>query len=274
MEWIKKYWWAIVIILVLPIIINFILLVPAVSPVVGDNTDWLSFWGGYLGAIVSTGVAFIILAVQHQQNKDENTSNRELQKSILKHQIRTQRLNDIERRLVTYFQSFHYTEIDNLAYQISKKEDRNPIMQRLKELWKEKEAATLQLNIAFASSTDQQEFEYQKLFEDFNIQYEALIQDLLWFCEIAYHNGDDSMLQKHIVNSVKEYKAKHILDNKYRIWNYIEKYEYKIVSERKKIIEERVEVLDDFAICLLWGGIKSLIQYEQQEIDKILKTDN
>ena len=50
--------------------------------------------------------------------------------------------------------------------------------------------------------------------------------------------------------------------------------EEECVGAVKKIIEERVDVLNDFADCLLWGGIKSLIQYEQQEIDNILKTDN
>ena len=60
-DWLKKYWWAILIILILPVAINFALLVPAFSPIVGEDTDWLAFWGGYLGAIISAGVAFIIL---------------------------------------------------------------------------------------------------------------------------------------------------------------------------------------------------------------------
>lgn len=265
---------AVVVIYVIPRIINCLILKPARFEVVGDGTNWLSFWGGYLGAIISAGVAFIILAVQYQQNKNENTANRELQKNVLRHQIRTQRLNDIESCLITYFQSFHYAEVDNLAYQILKKEDRYPIMQRLKELWKEKDTATIQLKMVFASSSDQQELEYQKLFEDFDIQYEALIEDLLWFCDIGYHSGDDAMLNKHVIKSINNYKSRHLIENKYRIWNYIEKYEYKIVSERKRIIEERVDVLNDFDDSLLWGGIKLLIQYEQQEIDKILKTDN
>ena len=260
--------------LVLPICINALYLIGTDCEILHKPSEWTKFWGGYLGAIISAVVAFIILGIQYQQNKKENGENRELQKSVLKHQIRTQRLNDIESRLITYFQSFNYAEVDNLAYQISKKEDRYPIMQRLKELWKEKDTATLQLKIVFASSSDQQELEYQRLFEDFDTQYEALIEDLLWFCDIGYHSGDDAMLNQQVIKSVNEYKSRHLVENKYRIWNYIEKYEYKIVSERKKIIEERVDVLNDFADCLLWGGIKSLIQYEQQEIDNILKTDN
>ena len=279
MKWIKEHITLLVVIiigiaLVLPICINALYLIGTDCEILHKPSEWTKFWGGYLGAIISAVVAFIILGIQYQQNKKENGENRELQKSVLKHQIRTQRLNDIESRLITYFQSFNYAEVDNLAYRISKKEDRYPIMQRLKELWKEKDTATLQLKIVFASSSDQQELEYQRLFEDFDTQYEALIEDLLWFCDIGYHSGDDAMLNQQVIKSVNEYKSRHLVENKYRIWNYIEKYEYKIVSERKKIIEERVDVLNNFADCLLWGGIKSLIQYEQQEIDNILKTDN
>lgn len=85
-EWVKKYWWVILIILLLPFVINVILLMPAFFPIVGENTDWLSFWGCYLGAIISAGVAFIILGVQYQQNNTENSKNRQLQISVLKYQ--------------------------------------------------------------------------------------------------------------------------------------------------------------------------------------------
>ena len=265
---------AVVVIYVIPRIINYLILKPASFEVVGDGTHWLSFWGGYLGAIISAGVAFIILGIQYQQNKKENNDNRTLQKNVLKHQVRTQRLNTIEARLIDYFQSFNYVEIDNLAYQILNKEDRNPIMARLKELWKEKESATLKLEMIFVSSTDEAESTHLRAFKDYDEQYNMLVEDLMWFCDIGYHSGDDAMLNKLVIKSINDYKSRHLIENKYRIWNYIEKYNYKIVSERKNIIKERLEILNDFADCLLWEVIKSLIQYEQQEIDKILKTDN
>lgn len=104
-EWLKKYWWAILIILILPVAINFALLVPAFSPIVGEDTDWLAFWGGYLGAIISAAVAFIILYIQRKDNerqikdvqKDndtQNKANRNLQINILKYQQEQERLNN------------------------------------------------------------------------------------------------------------------------------------------------------------------------------------
>ena len=62
----KKYWWIALVILLMPIALNFILLTPSFTAIVGDEIAWLSFWGGYLGAIISTAAAFIILYIQRK----------------------------------------------------------------------------------------------------------------------------------------------------------------------------------------------------------------
>lgn len=94
-ELVKRYWWIAVLVLVLPVVINFVLQIPTFTPIVGDSETWLSFWGGYLGAVVSAGVAFIILIIQYQQNKDENRNNRQLQINTIKHQQEQARLHSI-----------------------------------------------------------------------------------------------------------------------------------------------------------------------------------
>lgn len=86
MEWVKRYWWIAILVLVLPVVMNRILQIPAFTHIVGDSESWLSFWGGYLGAIISAGVAFVILAIQYGQNKEENLRNRQLQINVIKHQ--------------------------------------------------------------------------------------------------------------------------------------------------------------------------------------------
>ena len=72
----KKYWWIALVILVMPIALNFILLTPSFTAIVGDEIVWLSFWGGYLGAIISTATAFVILYIQRKDNESENEKNR------------------------------------------------------------------------------------------------------------------------------------------------------------------------------------------------------
>lgn len=93
----KKYWWVIIVAIIAPIILNFVLLCPSVTPIVGDNIAWLSFWGGYLGAIISSTMAFIILLIQYKQNHAENEANRKLQINILSYQQEIQWLNALRK---------------------------------------------------------------------------------------------------------------------------------------------------------------------------------
>lgn len=83
-----------IIILIIPLIINKVILLPAMFDVVGEGTDWLSFWGAYLGSIISAAVAFIILYIQKRENDKQNETNRQLQYNILKYQQEQSYLND------------------------------------------------------------------------------------------------------------------------------------------------------------------------------------
>lgn len=41
----KKYWWVILLIISAPILINYLILKPAIFKFIGKDTDWLNFWG-------------------------------------------------------------------------------------------------------------------------------------------------------------------------------------------------------------------------------------
>ena len=107
MKNLKKHLWIIILILSLPIVINFVLLIPSFTPIVGDNVEWLSFWAGYIGA----NVAFIILYIQRKDNKEENRYNRELQLNILKHQQEMQWLNLFREASVEYVSAYTYNDL-------------------------------------------------------------------------------------------------------------------------------------------------------------------
>lgn len=71
MEFIKKYWWCFIIALVLvPIALNFILLIPAFTPIVGNNQTWLSFFGALIGALASFAMIFFT-AKTLEQNREQ-----------------------------------------------------------------------------------------------------------------------------------------------------------------------------------------------------------
>ena len=102
MEWIKKHTTLFVVIiiafaLVLPICINALYLVNTDCEILHKPSEWTTFWGSYLGAIISAAVAFIILHIQRMDNEKQiedayidneiqNIANRNLQINTLKYQ--------------------------------------------------------------------------------------------------------------------------------------------------------------------------------------------
>lgn len=104
----KKYWWIALVILLMPIALNFILLTPSFTAIVGDEIAWLSFWGGYLGAIISTTAAFIILYIQRKDNESENEKNR-VDNEVQNKQNReeNEKLNRANRQLQLNIMKYH-----------------------------------------------------------------------------------------------------------------------------------------------------------------------
>ena len=121
MEWIKKFWWIVlIVILVLPIGINYILLrtTPFSIPIVGSETDWLSFWGGYLGAIISAAVAFIILYIQRKDDESQNEKNRvdnevQNEKNRSKNEKQNKANRQLQLNIMKYQQQSHW--LDNFT---------------------------------------------------------------------------------------------------------------------------------------------------------------
>ena len=103
MEWIKKHIALIIaivliVVFVLPLGINALYLISTDCEVLHKPSEWTTFWGGYLGAIISAAVAFIILYIQRKDNEQQikdaqkdnetqNKANRNLQINTLKYQL-------------------------------------------------------------------------------------------------------------------------------------------------------------------------------------------
>jgi hypothetical protein len=120
MEWAKKHIALIIaivliVVLVLPLGINALYLISTDCEVLHKPSEWTTFWGGYLGAIISAAVAFIILYIQRKdneqqvkdtqaENETQNKANRKLQLNILRYQQEQIRLNNfiaVSSKLIT-----------------------------------------------------------------------------------------------------------------------------------------------------------------------------
>lgn len=137
----KKYWWIALVILLLPITINFVLLIPSFTAVVGDEIAWLSFWGGYLGAIISTAAAFIILYIQRKDNESENEKNR-VDNEVQNKQNReeNEKLNRANRQLqlniMKYHQQYHWLdEFRNASLKYSQALNNNNLVLISNMMW-------------------------------------------------------------------------------------------------------------------------------------------
>lgn len=120
-KWMQKYRFVILLMALvasMPIAINFILLIPSFTPIVGDNVEWLSFWS----SCISAAVAFVILHIERidskkqnedtkRENKHENEKNRKLQINILKYQQEMQWLNMFRQASVEYVLAYTYNDL-------------------------------------------------------------------------------------------------------------------------------------------------------------------
>lgn len=115
LRYIKEYFIQLLLIIATPLIINTLMVQPMLFPITGDSSSWLSFWGSYIGAVLSSAIALYILYKQNQQNHTENIVNRNLQLSVIKYNQELDKLRDLRTALVDFQASFDYMEITNIA---------------------------------------------------------------------------------------------------------------------------------------------------------------
>ncbi len=107
---IKKHWYLIAIVFVIPILLNYTLPLSFsfVGSVIGgdDSTEvWLGFFGSYIGSIIGAVVTFMVLYFTIKSNKEENNKirlNGELEKKQL--------------ICVEYIYSYSIDEINSILY--------------------------------------------------------------------------------------------------------------------------------------------------------------
>lgn len=217
MEWIKKYWWTIVIIiLTLPIAVNSILLIPAFTTIVGNNTDWLSFWGSYLGAIISAGVAFAILHIQRkdnekdnknnrENNKAQNEANRQLQLNIMRYQQEIHWLDNFRSASLEYCNALNHNDIvliSNIIWDYP-----NDAFNMLKPLFDR--IIETNTKLSFVRKQDTKANELAKYIDDIYIAYKQTLNDLQWIAIYFRSNIPNCRYQDGFIDFIKMHKRTH-----------------------------------------------------------------
>lgn len=279
----KKYWWVILLIISAPILINYLILKPAIFKFIGKDTDWLNFWGAYIGTILSSFIAFYVLHKQLIQNQNENENNRKLQINILNYQQKSQWLTELKVKLAEYYKSFSFNDINAIVDRILTKET-NVIIQiketraSLKQIIDSFNIADFSKGIMFSNELTKEESKFIAKLKSYSGEFCALLEDIDWYMfEVYGRTGGDDMLKDMYVEETKSYQQEehtHISQSR-RIWDIIIEYDYKITSKNKEIISTRMkEAMLNIKADDIQETIVALIDFEQETINNILRKKN
>lgn len=189
LRYIKEYFIQLLLIIATPLIINTLMVQPILFPITGDSSSWLSFWGSYIGAVLSSAIALYILYKQNQQNHTENIANRNLQLSVIKYNQELDKLRDLRTALVDFQASFDYMEITNIASKFVdghfSEEERARLKYLVRDIDEKGFKATLLLDL-MSSSNSVNEFNlvYNKIYNRYGLilgdfsSFLDLMQDL------------------------------------------------------------------------------------------------
>ena len=189
LRYIKEYFIQLLLIIATPLIINTLMVQPILFPITGDSSSWLSFWGSYIGAVLSSAIALYILYKQNQQNHTENIANRNLQLSVIKYNQELDKLRDLRTALVDFQASFDYMEITNIASKFIDghfcEEERARLKYLVRDIDEKGFKATLLLDL-MSSSNSVNEFNlvYNKIYNRYGLilgdfsSFLDLMQDL------------------------------------------------------------------------------------------------
>ena len=258
-------------IIILPIIINWLILKPSIFEYVGTGVDWLLFWGGYVGAIISAGVAFLILAIQYQQNRKENKKNRNLQINILKYQQEMQWLNELKSKCIDYYNVFDQNDIINLCNLIhkNKKETILEAEELINELINRNNKVTFALEFLFTKERDEEETKILLKLKEYNLAFKALICDTQFLVRILKKNEDPNQLFMHIDDYRNENRIPQITEN--RLVDIVNNYESFFSTKYTGFINQLFKARKKFHSTLIQGTLSELINYEENKINKIIE---
>lgn len=271
-SFLKKYWWAFFVLIIAPVLINYLILKPAFFNFVGKDTDWLGFWGAYIGTILSSVIAFYVLYKQLEQNHNENENNRLLQISVLEYQQKMFWLNMLKSKIIEYFDAFNWNEWGFIREDIILQKDREDIRKRLRLLVDKVNILDLEVRLLLSQCSDDEEKCFIEDLESYSGEFWALHNDVDWyvFQNFPYITNNDRVKEITESKVTDNYKCRSI-----RICEFIKFCQYDIVGHNKAIIAKRInQALDIFAYEKMRTTILNFIDYEQNKINNIIIKDN
>lgn len=280
-----KWWYVFALILLVicvPILINILILLPSCFDFVGEDTDWLSFWGAYIGTVLSSLVAFYVLHKQLDQNHKENEYNRKLQMTVLKYQIKSQWLTELKSKLAAFYTAFSFNDVKDIGDMLleissDKKSHKMQIHNKIKEISEKMDAADFSKGVLFPENMDTKEHKFLMRLNDYTNELYSLLEDLDWYsCMLYKFDGRAGLRTEDFKNETIQYKSeekKHSSCST-RIYDVVAQKGFSIFGHREEILAIRMSgAMENLQPDDIKKVIAELIDYESKKINKIMIED-
>lgn len=250
MDFIKKFWWVVLLAALSPLFVNWLLSISTGIKVYENG--WLGFWGSLLGALFP----FIILYKTLIDNHRENEKGRKAQVGTIKYQVSKGSLNDLKENITAYYKAMNVYEMEMIA--LRPKEDISNSLNVIWRIIKETENAYRVLRLTLVDYTDTKENEYKVFLDKFHLAYTGLLSDFAWLID-----GKCSLYDYK--EEIK--KNGNVSIENLRIWKIIEDGNLDKGTDGKLIMDE---LLDGMEYKAFYERSEDFIKYENDKMNREL----
>lgn len=271
----KLDWFILVILLISPILINYIVLGVSVGATINGSIDG---WLGYYGTLIGSIITMFVLYRTRAWNKDDNEDTRKTQNNILKYQVKQVWLEGLRKQLDANYRVLNFQETMIAANNIANG-DCLKAMGYLMNLNKDIEMQGYSFDLYLSGDNlNENEIEYISCYQHVLKQYGEYVNDLILICgiKIRISQGDNNIIS-YINDSIAYYNELQKINLDVFPGNFIKDLEIKLNSnctfqELENICASRI--MDIGFIHSeknnLQKATNKLLKFEENEIQKIL----
>lgn len=271
----KLDWFILVILLISPILINYIVLGVSVGATINGSIDG---WLGYYGTLIGSIITMFVLYRTRAWNKDDNEDTRKTQNNILKYQVKQVWLEGLRKQLDANYRVLNFQETMIAANNIANG-DCLKAMGYLMNLNKDIEMQGYSFDLYLSGDNlNENEIEYISCYQHVLKQYGEYVNDLILICgiKIRISQGDNNIVS-YINDSIAYYNELQKINLDVFPGNFIKDLEIKLNSnctfqELENICASRIMDIEFIHSekSNLQKATNKLLKFEENEIQKIL----
>lgn len=197
-------WLILTILLLSPVIVNYILLCPSLGcNVSGTQDGWLSFYGALVGSLIT----MFILYRTRRWNKDDNDETRKMQSKVLQYQVKRVWFENLRKQLDDNYRILNFQDaisaINDMAAGNCQRA-LSVLMWLNKNIEMQGYTSDLYLPL---ENLSKEENDYVACYNNALKQYGAYINDLILICGIRLRLQEGVPINNYINDSVSQLSA-------------------------------------------------------------------